>query len=247
MQEALTDSVIEYGIHQLPPEVFSISGPVIIAKLKSRRNHLQDYAKSYYGFLSHHVELRGSNEKEFFEIKRLSDHETQINIYKITKDGDIKGQTLLLKNLSIPTETREVRIYSLAKSDIFKVTGPPHGVKVRIIDPDVSDSISIEKKGRTKVSMNKEKFRFDSLHTKKNDFFLLPFFGPPEYKVFEDDPMHLFTKTGVRISANMRYNTQPLANTQIHAHAYNKCELWVFENGPEYWLCGKIQSCGRTF
>jgi hypothetical protein len=39
-------------------------------------------------------------------------------------------------------QTREVRIYSLAKSDIFKVTGPPHGVKVRIIDPDVSDSIS---------------------------------------------------------------------------------------------------------
>ena len=67
--------------------------------------------------------------------------------------------------------------------------------------------------------MNKEKFRFDSLHTKKNDFFLLPFFGPPEYKVFEDDPMHLFTKTGVRISANIRYNTQPWRTPKyMHTH-----------------------------
>ena len=32
LQQALTVSVIEYGIHQLPPEVLSISGPVIIAE-----------------------------------------------------------------------------------------------------------------------------------------------------------------------------------------------------------------------
>ena len=218
LQQALTDSVIGYAVHQLPPEVFSISGPVIMAKLKSRRDHLQDYAQRYYNFLSHHVELRGSNEREFFEIKRLSDNATQINIYKITKDGNIKDKPYYSRTFN-SIQTREIRIYSLAKSDIFKVTGPPQGVKVRIIDPDVSDSISIEKKGRTKISMNKEKFRFDSLHTKKNDFFLLPFFGPAEYKVFEDDPMHLFTKTGVRISANMRYNTQPWRTPKyMHTH-----------------------------
>lgn len=218
LQKALTDSIIEYGIHQLPPEVFLISGPVLIKKLKSRRDHLQDYAKDYYEFLSHHVELRGSNEREFFEIKRLNDQETLINIYKITKDGDIKDRPYYSRTFKAD-ETREVRIYSLAKSDIFKITGPGHGVKVRIIDPDVSDSISMESKGRTKVSMNKEKFRFDSLHTKKNDFSLIPFFGPPEYKVFEDDPMRLFTKTGVRISANMRYNTQPWRTEKyMHTH-----------------------------
>jgi len=218
LQALLTDSVIEYAVHQLPPEVFSISGPTIISKLKSRRNQLPDYAKRYYHFLSHHVELRGTNDREFFEIKRLSDNITQINIYKITKDGTIKDKPYYSRTFN-STETREVRIYSLAKSDIFKVTGVPYGVKVRIIDPDVSDSISMEKKGRTKISMNKEKFRFDSLHTKKYDFFLLPFFGPAEYKVFEDDPMHLFTKTGIRISANVRYNPEPWRTPKyMHTH-----------------------------
>src|SRR5689334_24479258 len=44
-------------------------------------------------------------------------------------------------------------------------------------------------------------------------------FGPAEYKVFEDDPMHLFTKTGVRISANMRYNPQPWRTPRyMHTH-----------------------------
>ena len=212
LQSALTDQLIEYSIHQLPPELFSISGPTIIAKLKSRRNHLQDYAKDYYRFLSHHVELRGSNDREFFEVKRLNNAETQINIYKITKENEIKKKPYYSRTF-FNKETREVRLYSLDKPDIIQVTGPPHGVKVRIIDPDGTDSISREAKGRTKLSIGK-KFKFDTLHTKKFDFFILPLFSPPEYKVFEDDPMGLFTKTGARISVNMRYLSQPWRRQQ---------------------------------
>jgi len=210
LQQSLTDELIEYSIHQLPPQIFSFSGPTIIAKLKSRRNHLQDYAKDYYRFLSHHVELRGSNEKEFFEIKRLNENETQINIYKITKENEVKKKPYYSRTFSV-AETREVRLYSLGSPDIIKVTGPPRGVKVRIIDPEGTDSISREARARTKLSVG-DKFKFDTLHTKKFDFFILPLFSPPEYKVFEDDPMGLFTKTGARISVNMRYMSQPWRN-----------------------------------
>ena len=99
------------------------------------------------------------------------------------------------------------------KADVIKVAGPSHGVKVRIIDPEGNDSISIEAKARTKLSIGK-KFKFDTLHTKKFDFFILPLFSPPEYKVFDDDPMGLFTKTGARISVNVRYITQPWRETK---------------------------------
>ncbi|HMG66068.1 MAG TPA: BamA/TamA family outer membrane protein [Chitinophagaceae bacterium] len=217
LKRALTDSVIEYGVHQLPPEQFSISGNTIIAKLKSRRDQLTDDAKSYYRFLSHHVEVRGSNEKEFFEIKRLNEKETQVNIYKISNKNEIKDKPYYSRTFK-NDETREIRLYSLGKADIIKVTGPPHGVKVRIIDPAATDSISIESRGRTKLSVGK-KFRFDSLHTKKFDFFFLPFFSPPEYKAFEDDPMALFTRTGIRISANARYLPQPWREPKyMHSH-----------------------------
>jgi hypothetical protein len=116
-----------------------------------------------------------------------------------------------------------VRIYSLDKADVFKITGPPHGVKVRIIDPEGTDSIYREVKGRTKLSVGK-KFRFDTLHTKKFDFFILPLFSPPEYKVFEDDPMGLFTKTGARVSVNVRYIPEPWRipkYTRVHLFSAN--------------------------
>ena len=207
LQQSLTDELIESSIRRVPAEVFSVSGPSIVAKLKSRRDHLQDYAKDYYRFLSHHIELRGSNETEFFEIKRLNSAQTQINIYKITKQGEVKEKPYYSRTFS-KAETREIRLYSLDKADVIKVTGPPHGVKVRVIDPQGTDSIIREARGRTKLSIG-EKFQFDTFHTKKFDFFMLPLFSAPEYKVFEDDPLPLFSKTGARISLNIRYMSQP--------------------------------------
>lgn len=217
LQDALTDKVIEYSIHQLPPQLFAISGPAIISKLKSRRDHLQSFAKDYYRFLSHHVELWGSNERELFEVKRSNDDETQINVYKINKENEVKEKPYYSRTFT-NLETREVRIYSLDKPDIVKVSGPPHGVKVRFIDPEGTDSISREKKGRTKLSVGK-KFKFDTVHTKKFDFFILPLFSPPEYRVFENNPMGLFTRTGLRISANIRYISQPWRLPEyMHSH-----------------------------
>ncbi|HEY2720979.1 MAG TPA: BamA/TamA family outer membrane protein [Chitinophagaceae bacterium] len=217
LQTSLSDSVIENGIHQLPPELFAISGNKLIAELKSRRDHLDDYAKRYYDFLSHHEEIRGSDKKEFFEIKRLGNRETQVNIYKINKSDQAKSKPYFSRTFDAK-DTREIRLYGLGDSDIIKVTGPPHGVKVRIIDPEGTDSISLEAKGRTKLSVGK-KFMFDTAHTKKFDFFVLPLFSPPEYKVFEDDPTGLFTKTGVRISVNERYLSQPWRTAKyMHTH-----------------------------
>ncbi|HEY1871208.1 MAG TPA: BamA/TamA family outer membrane protein, partial [Chitinophagaceae bacterium] len=223
LQRELTDPVIESAIHQLPPELFSISGNTIIAKLKSRRDQLQEDAKNYYRFLSHHVELRGSNKREFFEIKRLNKAETQINIYKITKENETEQKPYFSRTFK-DEETREIRLYSSGSSDVIKETGTSGGVKVRVIDPEGTDSISLESKARTKISSGK-KFRFDTLHTKKFNFFVLPLFSPPEYRVFEYDPVGLFARTGVRVSANMRYLSQPwrtskYMNTQVLSANY---------------------------
>src|SRR6185369_9948050 len=71
---------------------------------------------------------------------------------------------------------------------------------------------------RTKISIGK-KFFFDTAHTKKFDFFILPLIGPPEYHVFEDDPLDFVTRTGLRISANIRYFEQPWRKAKYdHQH-----------------------------
>jgi hypothetical protein len=71
LQQALTDAVIETSNQTNAFRVFSISGNEIIAKLKSRRNHLTEYARDYYTFLAKEVEITGSQKNELFEIKRL--------------------------------------------------------------------------------------------------------------------------------------------------------------------------------
>jgi hypothetical protein len=165
LQASLTDQVIETGVHQLPSELFRVSGEKLIAKLKSRRDHLQDFAKRYYNFLSHHVELRGSNEREFFDIKRINHDQTQINIYKITKEREIKKNPYYSRAF-LTSQTREIRLYSLNNADVIKVTGPPHGVKVRVVDPAGTDSILLTRKGEP--SYQSEKKSFLTHFTQKN-------------------------------------------------------------------------------
>jgi hypothetical protein len=89
LQQSLTDSVIEKSIRQMPPEIFAISGNDIIAKLKSRRSHLEEYATKYYLFLSKNVDIVGSQEREHFEVKHLNDKETEVNIFDLEeKEND---------------------------------------------------------------------------------------------------------------------------------------------------------------
>ena len=140
LQQALTDNVIESSVKQMPPEIFAISGPEIIAKLKSRRNNLAEEATKYYYFLAKQVEIVGTKKDEDFEIDR-SDNETVINLYKINKEGETKDHPFysrVFKN----DETKEIRLYGLSGNDIYHVNGKANsGIKIRIIGGDKTDSI----------------------------------------------------------------------------------------------------------
>lgn len=52
LQAGLSDSVIDASVKRLPPEVYALSGRMIAAKLKSRRNALHAPAMKYYKFIS---------------------------------------------------------------------------------------------------------------------------------------------------------------------------------------------------
>lgn len=141
LQQLLTDNVIENSIKQMPPEIFAISGNDIIAKLKSRRNHLAEYATEYYYFLAKEVEIVGSKKNEYFDINRLDDNETSVNLYKINKKGE-KNSTPFYSRVFKTGETNEIRMYGLSGNDIYKVNGKVNtGIKIRIIGGDGKDSI----------------------------------------------------------------------------------------------------------
>ena len=155
LQHKLTDAVIDAAVRKMPPEVFPISGPEIAAKLKSRRELLPKYAKDYFDFLSHEVEITASMKDDRIEIDRISDTTTEVNIYKVSKKGNVK-ENPYYHRIFDNRQTKEVRIYGLGGEDEWAIKGNVRkSIKFRLIggpDKDVyRDSSSIVKNGRRTI------------------------------------------------------------------------------------------------
>lgn len=141
LQSKMTDALIERSIRKMPPEVFALSGEEIIAKLKSRRDLLEKYAADYYKFMARHVDVVGSNEREYFEVKRLNDDETAVNIYRINEDNNISKEPSYSRTFKTD-ETKDVRIHGIDNNDVYKVDGQVRdAIVVRLIGGDDRDSI----------------------------------------------------------------------------------------------------------
>ncbi|MEO7444221.1 MAG: ShlB/FhaC/HecB family hemolysin secretion/activation protein, partial [Ferruginibacter sp.] len=140
LQKRLTDNVIDNAMRQLPPEVYNFSGPSIATDLKNRRIHLAEYAEAYANYLAEETDITGSEDDDQFEVIRLNNQETEINIYKITNDGDIKKKPFYHRVFNI-ANTKEIRLYGLKGNDVYNINGPAtDGIKVRIIGGTEKDS-----------------------------------------------------------------------------------------------------------
>ena len=156
LQSRITDSIIESSVKKLPPEVYPISGEEIISKLKSRRDHLVDFAREYYHVLAKKVDVVGSDKREYFDVKRLNNDETAVNVYKITKEGEIKPEPIYSRIFK-ESETKEIRLYGLRGEDVFRLDGTARdGSKIRVIGGPDRDSVidrSMVKSGKHKVEV----------------------------------------------------------------------------------------------
>ncbi len=133
IQASLTDAIIEKAIKQLPPEVYDMSGKVIVENLKSRRDHLAEYATTYYKFLAKDIDIVGSDKKELFQLNRLNDNETHLKVYKVKIEGDSTDKLIYERTFNT-SETQEIRLYGMNDDDIFRLDGKVEkGILVRII------------------------------------------------------------------------------------------------------------------
>lgn len=129
----LADSIIHKAMLELPPQVYQICGQDIEQKLRSRRDKLVKYAEEYYRFLARKVDVVGTNENDYFKLKRSSNGNLEVEVFELSdKDGKIKNS--YYHRVFKPDETREVRLYGLKKDDNFEVSGTgKKGIKVRMI------------------------------------------------------------------------------------------------------------------
>ncbi len=144
LKAGLTDEVIDNALKKFPPEVYPISGLTIAAKLKSRREYLPEWAATYFKFLNVAVEITGTGDDEKFEVIRLSDTETEVNIYKIKDDEDTKKKPLyhrVFKN----NQTNEIRLYGIKGNDVYVVKGNvKKSIKIRLISGHDKDNYTDE-------------------------------------------------------------------------------------------------------
>jgi calcineurin-like phosphoesterase family protein len=158
MKFLLTDEVIERAIRQFPPEIFAIDGEEIISKLKSRRDSLPYLANKYYGLLAEYVNVKGSRKHELFVVERLNNKTTQLTVYKIKSDGEIKKQ--LYQRTFNHKETKELRLYGMGGNDKFHITGKVRrGLIVRIIGGSEKDTVIDLSSGK---SLRRKTILYDS-------------------------------------------------------------------------------------
>jgi len=212
LQRVLTDSLIENSIRLMPPELFIISGNDIIDKLKSRRDKLQKYAKEYYEYLAKTVTIFGSEKKELIEVNVLPGKKVAVDVFKINKEDNIIDTPYYSRRFNAG-ETKDLFIYGLGKKDIIRLKGEKRSkIKIRVIDPQDKDSISVLR-DNSKIKgikfYNGKKFEYDTIRDERIDFSFIPVFTPSAYTVFNNDPMDLFPRTGIKVSGGIVFTPQP--------------------------------------
>lgn len=133
---ALTDSVIETALKQMPAEVYQASHTELFYKLQKRRQELLRAAPMYYNFLNKVIDISTSDKNEQVVIHDTLNGKLSINIYRATKDNET-GKTLYSRIID-PAVTKAVNIYTNGGEDSISISNQSSPVKIRIIGSDTA-------------------------------------------------------------------------------------------------------------
>lgn len=128
---AMTDPVIEQSLHSQPREIRPFAAPVIVEKLKKRRQFFRNEMLAYYRFISKTVDVVGSNDRELFTITKTDSGAVQVVVNKIDKQQAISSK--IYDRVFDADVTRELRLYGLNDDDRFLIEGGSSPIKIRII------------------------------------------------------------------------------------------------------------------
>jgi hypothetical protein len=148
-QTKLTNDAVHDAIGQMPQPVVAIHGSRIEAKLKNRRDELEKYALPYYHFLSHEVQVLGSNKDEQFNITQ-SDSGILVQVHAKEKGKDTS--LLMYSRLFDPKVTREIRLFGFNGADRFDIDpGVRTKMRIRMIGGGGVDTFNIAGKAHSHV------------------------------------------------------------------------------------------------
>jgi len=219
LQRSLTDDVIEKAVQNLPKEIYPLVGKDIINKLKTRRNHITEWATEYYTFLSKEVEIPGTNYSDSFYIQRVNNDATMIEMYHLNNN---KSEPFYSRNF-ISSETKEIRLFGLKGDNKYVFKGNDNAIKIKIISESNSDAIItsnkknnviIYKEGDIKANTNDVKIINDTTNRSyRYDWFRYNKKGlsPSLFYSYED---HLYAGLGYK-TKHFAWAKEPFASNQL--------------------------------
>lgn len=143
VQSILTDDLITRSVKLMPANVYAVSGPAIVKTFQERRDNARKYGMKYYRFLAQKVDVPASDKNESFMIANQPNGNVQVTINKIKKDGT-EGKAIYQRTFQ-HKHTKEVRLYGLDGTDVFRVTGnTPSPIKIRMVGGEETDSYQID-------------------------------------------------------------------------------------------------------
>lgn len=132
LMTSLTDEVIGQSIKGLPPEIEAVSGKELRDKLIERRAQLNDIAISYYAYIAKHIDVTGTEKREYFEVNTDVTGNMVVSVYRINEKGEKESQPFYQRAFR-PTETTEVRIFGIGGKDVFKIDEHAPGIELHVI------------------------------------------------------------------------------------------------------------------
>lgn len=154
IKEHLTDEVIDQAFTVWPASAQRMTAGPIKAALKKRRDDIVNIAERFYQLLAREVDVHGTDERELFEIVRVSDYNVRVTVFELDKEGARK-EKVYERHFECDI-TKEIAIYGIGGDDEFRVSGEVgKSILVRLIGGQGRDIFVDESKvtGKEKLTL----------------------------------------------------------------------------------------------
>jgi hypothetical protein len=151
---AITDEVMEAALKRLPSTAYAIRHDELLSKMKARKANFAKAVDAYYYFFNHIVDIQVSDKNELVTITNGANGGVLVEIYKLSKKGT-PGEQLFARTF-LPTETKELRIFTGKGNDSTLINTSDKHIKIRIVGGDGDKRYVVQQAGKKICVYEKE-------------------------------------------------------------------------------------------
>lgn len=139
LQARLSDSVLVAAVRRMPPEHAGLMGDLLVERLASRRDRLQEAADRFYRVVNEYADIHATDADELAVVERR-DETVDVRVYSRDASG-APAPVPHFARLFRREDTREIRLYLHGGGDRAVVGGTGGGIRVRVVGGGGADEL----------------------------------------------------------------------------------------------------------